>query len=655
MVNTVTEKPKSLQARIISGSVVLLSGSGLMMAINLAYNIAVARFLGVRDFGHANVVFTILTLFSAVTLAFQIVSTKLVAQQQTLEGKSAVYRFLNRSAWAGGASIAVALALFTLPISHYLNLPENGLIPIIAVGVAFYIPLGTRRGYLQGSLGFKSLATNMVLEQAVRFGGALAFILMGTGLRGVIIANSLAEVAAYFAIRVKLSGHTKNVLERSFAFREIWQAGIYYAGQIIINNGGIVLVNHFFAARDAGLYAAVAMIGRVIYSMSQAIVNSTFPVVAGTDDEERRDLRVIATSLMLVLAVGAVIALALCVAPASVWTHLFGPEFHMAGKYTISYLLALYALSTVIYALSAVIITFEMSYKIANTSYVQLACSGMLMAAIYFFHSNLREVVLVQLASMVILFVFVAVPFLYNSLITPNDSSFGPSDRPFRLIRRVAEDEVIAEFLRSDFRRPEFREYQSMSELVVNPNLDDPDENAKRRALLFIRHLALWKELPPDTEWYEVEVSEADLINIRIFPRAQWRKVARGSFSAIEVAEGMRTRQHLLETSFVKKIAAISDCLSKGATDFAAVILIGVNENEPLTVLDGNHRLTSAILATPIRLKRLRFLCGLSPRMTECCWYNSNLVTLFRYGRNVLTHAVRNPEAELARLLRNAS
>ena len=99
----------------------------------------------------------------------------------------------------------------------------------------------------------------------------------------------------------------------------------------------------------------------------------------------------------------------------------------------------------------------------------------------------------------------------------------------------------------------------------------------------------------------------------------------------------------------------MSEYLSTGATDFAAVLLIGVNENEPLTILDGNHRLTASILATPSRLKNLRFLCGLSPRMTECCWYNSNLVTLFRYGRNVLSHTVRNPEAELARLLRDAS
>jgi hypothetical protein len=578
-----------------------------------------------------------------------------VAQQATLEGKTAVYRFFHRASWACGILVALVLAAFQGPVADYLNLSDPTLVALIAIGAAFYIPLGARRGYVQGTCGFRSLAWSMILEQAVRLGGSLALILMGMGVRGVIVANSVAIAAAYFAVRIQHSGQIPNPLHRSYIIRETGQATVFFAGQMLINNCGIVLVNHFFAARDAGLYAAVAMVGRVIFSFSQAVVNSTFPLVAGTDEEERRDLRVIATSLMLVLGTGAAISIGLCIAPAALWTHLFGADFQIAGRYNIPYLLALYAFSTVIYSLGAVIITFEMSYKIANTSWVQLAFSGVLIAAICRYHSSLREVVLVQLALMVVLFLLVAIPFLVNSLTDPKDMHHAASARPLRLIRRVSEDEVIAEFLKSDFRCREFRDYQeTFRDIVANPNLGDPDENAKRRALLFIRHLTLWKELPSDTEWYEVEMNEADLEKIRIFPRAQWRRIARGNFSAPEVAYGMRLRKHLLEASFQAKISAIGEHLHQSAPGFAAVLLIGVNENEPLTVLDGNHRLMASMLTTPMRIKKLRFLCGLSPRMMECCWYNSNLVTLFRYGRNVLTHATRKPEAELERLLRDA-
>ena len=296
-----------------------------------------------------------------------------------------------------------------------------------------------------------------------------------------------------------------------------------------------------------------------------------------------------------------------------------------------------------------------MSYKIANTSWVQLAFSGVLIAGICLFHSSLHQVIVVQLIMMAVLFVFVTVPFLIASLTDPKDALQSAQYRPIRLIRRVAEDEVIAEFLKGEFDHPAFRSYQqTLREIVLKPNLADGTENTIRRALLFIRHLSLWKELPADTKWYEVEVSESDLDQIRIFPRAQWRKLARGNFSISWIIEGMRTHPHLLDAPFLSKIAAIGDQLRQQKTAFGAVILIGLGQDQSMTVLDGNHRLVSAMLSRPSGLPKLRFMCGLSPRMTECCWYNTNLVTLFRYGRNVLSQALHNPETELEQLLQNS-
>jgi O-antigen/teichoic acid export membrane protein len=654
VVNGPTQKSRSLQARIVSGSYVLLLGSGLAAAINFAYNISVARFLGPTSFGHATAVYTLLTLISAVTLSFQIVPAKVVAQQSTPEAKSAVYRDFHRGAWICGIVVALLLFLFSRGIANYLKLPSPVLVQLIAVGAAFYVPLGARRGYIQGAYGFRVLATNLILEGMIRLGGSLLMMIFGLGVRGVIGANAAAIAGAYFAAAPKLAPAVPSHLRFSQAVRESLQAMVFFAGQVIINNCDIVLVKHFFTPTLAGLYAAVAMVGRVIFALSSAVVNSMFPLVAGTKDEERKDLRVIATSLLLVLTIGCTLALGLRLAPAAVWTTFFGSGFGIAGKYDLPYLLSLYAVTTIIYTLSVVMITYEMSYKIANTSWVQLAFSGVVIAGICRFHSSLREVILVQLILMVGLLIFVALPFLITSLTDSRDMQVIGAGQPIRAVWRVSEDEVIAEFLRSEFNNPAFSSYQeSMGGIVTKPNLDDPIENAKRRALLFIRHLALWKELPEGTEWYEVELKETDLARIRVFPRAQWLNLARGNFSITEVAERMRIRQSIEESPFLSKINSIGERLEQEDDHLGSVLLIGVNETDPLTILDGNHRMVAAMLATPRRVEKLRFLCGLSPKMRECCWYNTNLVTLSRYGRNVLKHALRDPEAELARLLQS--
>lgn len=647
---------KTLQARVLSGSVVLLSGSGFVTAINLAYNIAVARFLGPTGFGHATAVYTLLTLISAVTLSFQIVSAKVVAQQSTLQGKSAVYRRFERSAWAAGILVALSLLLFRIQISDYLNLPTPILVVLLAVGAAFYVPLGSRRGYIQGAYGFQRLAINLVVEGLARLGGSLLLIALGYGVRGVIAANAAAVALAYFAAASKLAPRVQTDIHLPHAFHEALQAIIFFVGQVLINNCDIVLVKHFFPATEAGLYAAVALVGRVIFSFAWAVVNSMFPVVAGTREKERRGHGLLTTSLLLVAAIGSVIALVLRVAPAWIWTTFFGAQFAIAGHYGLPYLLGLYAITTVIYSLSVVIIAYEMAYKISNT-WVQLAFSGVVVAGICRFHSSLQEVIWVQLLLMLVLLAVVATPFLWHWLkgAAQLHADAGPG---VRILRRITEDEVIAEFLRSDFNSPVFEQYQeSLRDLVTNPNLEDARENAKRRALFYIRHLSLWRELPRGTQWYEVEIRPENLAQIRVFPRALWRKFARGNFAFPVVAERLRTfRGHnIAEKTFVAKLASMREQFRQnGHGNPGAVLLIGLNQSEPLTVLDGNHRLMSAALSSPETLQKLRYFCGLSPRMTSCCWYKTNVSTLIRYGTNLLTHVVHDPEADLERLLQGS-
>ncbi len=168
----------------------------------------------------------------------------------------------------------------------------------------------------------------------MRLGGSLAAVLLGYGVRGVIAANSAAVVVAYLAAVQKGAHRKRSPLPFRVAARETAQALVFLSGQVLINNCDIVLVKHFFVSREAGLYAAVAMVGRVIFTFCQSVVNSMFPLVAGTRAEERRGLKVIATAFLMVLAIGSVLALALRLAPAGLWTTFRGrcPGTAQAGS-----------------------------------------------------------------------------------------------------------------------------------------------------------------------------------------------------------------------------------------------------------------------------------------------------------------------------------
>jgi hypothetical protein len=88
--------------------------------------------------------------------------------------------------------------------------------------------------------------------------------------------------------------------------------------------------------------------------------------------------------------------------------------------------------------------------------------------------------------------------------------------------------------------------------------------------------------------------------------------------------------------------------------DRSAILLIGIDERQPLTIIEGNHRMTAAALTSPaIALSRFRYFCGFSPHMTRCCWYQTSLTTLWRYARNRAKILLYDRDAELALLVRH--
>lgn len=223
-------------------------------------------------------------------------------------------------------------------------------------------------------------------------------------------------------------------------------------------------------------------------------------------------------------------------------------------------------------------------------------------------------------------------------------------------LRRVTESEVISEFLKNEFYQEEFHHDREQYEnLVLNAELSDDDANALRRALLFRRRGHMWREIPADTTWWEVQIEPEDIERIRVFPRAQWRKVADGSFLLKDIAERVRTQRfHGKTKDFITRVQALSYKL-RSSDDHSAVLLIGLNDTDPVTVLEGNHRLTAALLASPQILRsRFRVFCGLSPHMSESCWYQTNFANLWRYARNRARNLFYDRDADVELLLHPA-
>ncbi len=238
-----------------------------------------------------------------------------------------------------------------------------------------------------------------------------------------------------------------------------------------------------------------------------------------------------------------------------------------------------------------------------------------------------------------------------------------------KTVRRASEAEVIAEFLKNEFYLQEFhRDRDRFEQLVMHADTSDERENALRRALLFRRRGPMWRELPPDTQWWMVDLERSDLDRIYVFPRAYWRKIAAGNFALPTIVDRLRARGAAPVDSpnfvpadgraprtiqeFIAKIRSLNHRLRNQA-DAGAVLLIGTAEDRPMLIFEGNHRLTAALLASPDAFhERFRVFFGASPNMVRCCWYRTNFWNLLRYVRNRVLHLGYDREADVDRVLR---
>ena len=218
-------------------------------------------------------------------------------------------------------------------------------------------------------------------------------------------------------------------------------------------------------------------------------------------------------------------------------------------------------------------------------------------------------------------------------------------------LRRVTESEVIAEFLKNEFYQEEFhRDRHRYEHLVLDADLTNEEDNLLRRVLLFRRRGHMWRELPSDTQWWEVELEPEDLVLIRVFPRAHWRKIANGSFALNDIVHQIKSQRFSGRIGdFISKIQSLSYRL-RYDNDCSSVILIGLDEEHPITIIEGNHRMTAGMLSSPETIhKRFRVFLGMSARMSEVCWYNGTLGNILRYLRNRLRHMWVDSDADLIR------
>lgn len=402
-------KEKVSPEQVFMLSVLLVNGG------NYIYNLLLGRLLGPSVFAEAALLVTLLLVLSFAGMTFQLAAAKFAVLFE--KDQWARFRFkMYKGALLVGILSMIFLVLFAENLQNLFQTKSATMFVVFAFGIPIYFLMSVNRGIYQGKMAFTKLSTSYQTEMWSRLGITLLFIFILPFEPAILVALGIL-ISFFFGMLPTDSKNFKfNKTARltpentKMVSTFIILTACYEGTQIIINNSDILMVKHYFNATQAGLYASLALIGRVVYFVAWMFVMILLPTVVQRKKDGLATAPVLFKYVLIIGLLSTTIVTACWLFPELIVSLMFGEQY-----LAISGLLWKYAMATSIFAISNIFAYYYLSLD----HYVPVIISGILgvsqIGLIAFYHESLEQVVIVQIIAMAVLLVFQLAYFVYKN------------------------------------------------------------------------------------------------------------------------------------------------------------------------------------------------------------------------------------------------
>ncbi len=400
---------------LLTSSALFFISTTMVNGGNYLFNLLLGRWLGPALFADVSIIITLFLFLTFITAGFQQTAAKFAAvysAENAPERLVALRRWLNRRSWVIGALCFLIVGGGAPFWQTFFHTTSPWIFVIFAFGLPVYFVQGIDRGILQGQMRFGSLAASYQAEMWVRLLIGLLLVGLGWAAYGAVFGLTLSLVATWCVSHYALRNLRTNRAQTSTAAQEHTfspteqQALLAFAfpvlmaetSLILINNSDVLIVKHFFDRVTAGQYAALALIGRIVFFATWSVVITMFPLVAQRHQRQEPHRQLLWTGLGMVFAVSVVIVVVTALVPALIVQILFGSAYLLIGP-----LLWRYALATALFSLANVLISYRLALGNRTGTVIALVGGILQVIILLFLHTSLFQVVNVQIVLMGIL------------------------------------------------------------------------------------------------------------------------------------------------------------------------------------------------------------------------------------------------------------
>ncbi|MEK7551090.1 MAG: oligosaccharide flippase family protein [Patescibacteria group bacterium] len=395
---------------LVSGSFYLFLGSIFANILAFLLNLFLARNLSYIDYGIFASLLSVITLAYIPAGSINTIIVKFATKYYSQNEMDKVSSFYFLS---GKFIFILALFLFFLfltlafPLNIFLHLNNVWYGIIVALVISIYYLNSLNVAFLQSLLKFSFISFINTFGGVIKLVVGIVLVYAGfnafSGLWAIFFMTVGSFLVAFIPLRTIIA--QKNVKKINIPTKEIMSYSIPAFFTILFLTSftamDVILVKHFFSSHDAGFYAGLSLMGKVIFYFTFPIPMVMFPLLIKRHTLGLAYKKLFYLALLLVFLPGMLITGFYYLFP-QITINLFlgGRDYLMLSKY-----LGVFGLYLTIFSLVNVCVNFFLSFNETKISYFVIIAAVLQIVLISIFHADFYQVIYVSLATVSLLLI----------------------------------------------------------------------------------------------------------------------------------------------------------------------------------------------------------------------------------------------------------
>jgi O-antigen/teichoic acid export membrane protein len=399
-----------LQSSTLRQSVLVFGATVAASGLNYVFHFMVGRLLSLPDYGAVTPLLNAVQLLSIPAAIAMIIVAKYAAEFQSVGDRAKLRRLWSTNLWGSlvfGFAAFGAIALARAWIASYMQLPSGQESAVVAMGALLFATLCNSgiRGTFQGMQEFRTYGLLLFIEGVFKVLLGVVFVKLGYGLTGAMwgcAAGLLLSNAVGVLVLMRSHQHASQRLRLDMRRLVVTMLGVGGSTIVItvLSNADALLVKHFLTTQEAGLFAAVTLVGKIPLFVIAFVPTLVLPRATTLMQSGKSPLPVLreAATLMALIAIGALLLFG--VFARGVIGFTLGAKYLEAAPSLFTYVLAVTFLGalTIVVAYKTGLHRFDFVVPIGLVAVAEIV-------AIAFVHPSLETVLRILVAGHALAFI----------------------------------------------------------------------------------------------------------------------------------------------------------------------------------------------------------------------------------------------------------